>query len=62
MQGCLLKDFCVSLCLAALGLCCCASPPSAAEGRGYPPVAARSLVSAVVSLAADHRLSACGLQ
>ena len=46
----------IYLCLAALGLRCCARAFSSCRDRGLLVVAVRGLLIAVVSLAAEHRL------
>ena len=45
-----------------LGLCCCVRAFSSCSEQGLLFVAVRGLLIAVDSLAAEHRLLACGLQ
>ena len=52
----------IYLFLAALGLCCCTRPFSSCGERGLLFVAVRGLLTAVVSLVAEHGLQARGLQ
>ena len=53
---------CLFVCLAALGLRCCARAFSSCGEQGLFLVAMRGLLIAVASFAAEHRLQVCGLQ
>ena len=53
---CFLKDKCIYLFLAALGLHCCVRAFSSCGERGLLFVAVRGLLIAVVSLVAEHGL------
>ena len=56
MKGCLFKDLCVSFVSGCAGSLLLRESFFGCEGQGYSPLVVRSLLSAAVSLAVDHRL------
>ena len=48
--------------MAVLGLCCCSMVSLVAVSRIYSLDAVHGLLIALASLAAEHKLYACGLQ